>query len=88
MDGKIITMMADLDEDVLFDEIRSQLQAGVPAEKILGELQAGMTEVGRRFETQEYFLSELILSGELFKEAVECLGFPAKAQTIRWQRSL
>lgn len=74
MSENLIKTMADLDEDVLFDEIRSAMDAGTPTGEIMSALQEGMFEVGRRFQTQEYFLTDLILSGELFKEAVEILG--------------
>jgi methylmalonyl-CoA mutase cobalamin-binding domain/chain len=35
---------------------------------IIQEAREGMEIVGRRFETGEYFLSELIMAGEIFKE--------------------
>lgn len=75
MNEKIPNAMADLAEDVLFGEIRSELKAGTPVEAVLAALQEGMTEVGRRYESGKYFLSELILAGEIFKEAVQAMGF-------------
>lgn len=78
---KLVNTMADLDEDVLFNEIRSAVDSGTPADEILSSLQEGLLEVGRRFQAQEYFLSELILSGELFKEAVDSLGLSEQENT-------
>lgn len=78
---KIVNAMADMDEDVLFEEIRSQLNTGTPVQAILADLQEGMDEVGRRFETKEYFLSDLILSGEIFKEAIESMGLSKEEES-------
>lgn len=78
---KLVNTMADLDEDVLFDAIRSAIDAGTPTDEIMASLQEGMSEVGRRFQSQEYFLTDLILSGELFKESVEILGLSEEENT-------
>ena len=74
MNEKLFNAMAELKEDLLFPEIRSAMDAGIPAGEILQDLQKGMTEVGNRFQAGKYFLSELIISGEIFKEAVEIMG--------------
>ncbi len=74
MGDKLYNAMADLKEDLLFPEIRSALDSGVAPAMVLEELQKGMTDVGRGFEAGNYFLSELIISGETFKEAVEAMG--------------
>ena len=74
MDDKLYNAMADLKEDLLFPEIRSALDSGVAQAMVLEELQKGMIEVGPRFEAGNYFLSELIISGETFKKAVEAMG--------------
>ena len=49
--------------------MEEKLAAGEPALSILEELQAGMNVVGERFESGEYFLSELIYAADIFKKA-------------------
>lgn len=66
--------MADLEEDVVFEETQALLEKGIPPLDIIASLQAGMTIVGKRFEEKEYFLSELILSSEIFNDASKLLG--------------
>lgn len=45
------------------DDVQAALDAGVPAEKILKEaLIPGMAEVGARFERNEYFVPEMLIS--------------------------
>jgi methanogenic corrinoid protein MtbC1 len=53
---------------------RGALKAGLDPFRILNEaLTPALNEVGRRFEAGEYFLAELIMAGEIMKEAMEAL---------------
>ncbi|HEX5641903.1 MAG TPA: cobalamin-dependent protein [Thermoleophilia bacterium] len=49
--------------------VQEKLDAGDAPLAVLEELQQGMSIVGDRFEAGEYYLSELIFAGELFKQA-------------------
>jgi methylmalonyl-CoA mutase cobalamin-binding domain/chain len=59
------------------EEVEAQVVDAVAAERdpltILDELRAGMEVVGSRYSTGEYFLSDLILSADIFKNAVSVL---------------
>jgi methylmalonyl-CoA mutase cobalamin-binding domain/chain len=65
--------LADLNEDGVENLIQKALNRQIPPEQIIGELSAGITEVGERFRREEYFLSELIYAGEIFKKAMNNL---------------
>ncbi|MEW6624850.1 MAG: cobalamin-dependent protein [Bacillota bacterium] len=65
--------MADLKEDSVFEEINEKLSEGVPAEEIFKELQVGMEIIGERYQSQEYYLSELIMAADIFKKAANSL---------------
>jgi len=65
---KIKRALVDLDEDLALRLVKEVLNAGVPALDILKACQEGMLEVGSRFECQEYFVSDLMMSGEIFKQ--------------------
>jgi methanogenic corrinoid protein MtbC1 len=65
---EIKNALADLNEDLALQLVRNALAAKVPAFDLLRACQDGMTEVGRRFECQEYFVSDLMMSGEIFKQ--------------------
>ena len=58
-----------LEMDEAVGLVQEELAAGAEPMAILGELQEGMSIVGDRFEGGEYFLSELIFAGEIFKRA-------------------
>ena len=47
--------------------IHQELDQGTDPIGILNECQGAMAEVGKRFESGQFFLSELIYSAELFK---------------------
>ncbi|WP_411682012.1 B12-binding domain-containing protein [Clostridium thailandense] len=74
MSKKLIEAMADLDEDVVLEEVKALKEQGVSPLEIIESLQEGMGIVGKRFEEKEYFLSELIMSAEVFNEASQLLG--------------
>lgn len=71
---EISKALAELDEDLVLDGVKSLFEKGVPIFDILVALQKGMEEVGKKFEAKEYFLSELIMSADVFKEATGLLG--------------
>ncbi|HEY9160406.1 MAG TPA: cobalamin-dependent protein [Desulfomonilia bacterium] len=65
--------LSDLNEDKVEIIIRRSLDAGIAAEDIITGLSDGMTRVGELFRLEEYFLTELIYSGEIFKKAMAIL---------------
>jgi dimethylamine corrinoid protein len=61
--------VSDLQPEAAVGLVREKLAAGEAPLAVLDELQAGMGAVGDRFEAGEYYLSELIYAGEIFKQA-------------------
>lgn len=70
MGEALAALLAGLKEDDVLAEVRRTLGEGGDPLSLVEGLREGMSEVGRRFEAGEYFLSELIMSAEIFKEAV------------------
>jgi len=66
--------MAELAEDKVKELVREKIAAGVPATQVLKECQAGMVEIGNRYENGEYFVSELMYAGEIMKDITAELG--------------
>jgi len=65
---QLASALADLEEDQVLEIVRTQLEAGAEPLGILQACQQGMSEVGDRFEKKEYFVSDLMMSGEIFKQ--------------------
>lgn len=84
MSRVLIEAMAELNEDLVVEEVRSLINDNVPALDIIGYLQKGIEIVGKRFEEKVYFMSELIISGEIFKEASEILGEAIPSGTSKY----
>ncbi|MCX8031869.1 MAG: cobalamin-dependent protein [Thermoleophilia bacterium] len=61
--------MSDLDEAQAVALVEARLAAGTEPLAVLQELQLGMNLVGQRFESGEYYLSELIYGADIFQKA-------------------
>jgi 5-methyltetrahydrofolate--homocysteine methyltransferase len=64
-------LLADLKEDEVLKLTKKRLDAKEEPLKILEDSRKGMEIVGKRFADGEYFLPELVFSGELLKEITE-----------------
>ncbi len=69
-------------EDVLA-EVGRRVEEGEDPLAILKECQDGMSLVGERFQTGEFFLSELLLSADIFKDASSTLKKTITAERPR-----
>jgi len=65
--------IADLKEDEVKKMVRDMIAAGADPMSIVDECRKGMEIVGERFKTKDYFLGELIMSGEIFKDAMSVI---------------
>ncbi|GAB4430474.1 MAG: corrinoid protein [Anaerolineae bacterium] len=76
-------VIIDGDEEDAPELVREALDAGVSALAILNDgLIAGTDEVGQRFETGEFFLPELMLTGRALKAAMVLLTPVLQAQHV------
>ena len=74
MTHKLVEALSDLREGEVRAEIKELKERNVPSLEVIQLLQEGMNVVGSRFEAGEYYLSELILSSKIFKQAIDLLG--------------
>ena len=68
--SELVDAIANIKEDEVLRMVRHRLEVGEEPIALLEECRAGMGIVGERFEKGEYFLGELIMSGEIFKQAM------------------
>jgi len=81
MSDELIMALVELRRDEVAEAVKSRVEKGEDPLHILDELRRGMTMVGDRFQRDEYFLAELLLSAEIFKGAVAILEpYLAKAR--------
>jgi 5-methyltetrahydrofolate--homocysteine methyltransferase len=71
MSGDFVNLLADLKEEEVLKLTKKRLDAKEDPLKILEDSRKGMEIVGKRFAGGEYFLPELVFSGELLKEVTD-----------------
>ncbi len=69
----IAEALANLDENEVAELIRQELDKGNEPIAIVKELQAGMNIFGERYKTGDFFIADLILSGEIFQQSMKVL---------------
>jgi methanogenic corrinoid protein MtbC1 len=67
----LIGLLADLEEDVVLATVRQRMAQGDDPLRIIEDCQQGMREVGERYEQGHYYLSALIMAGEILREVME-----------------
>ncbi len=63
--------------------VRQRIAAGDDPLQIIQDCNAGMRRVGERYEEGRYFLSGLIMAGEIFREVMELMQPVLEGQTAK-----
>ncbi len=63
--------LADLNENEVLRIVRERMANGDDPLLIIEDCQEGMREVGRRYSQRRYFLSGLIMAGDILREVME-----------------
>lgn len=74
MSDQLKQALSDLDEEKVLKLVEAGLSAGKDPLAIIDALREGMADVGKRYEAQEYFVSDLIMAGEVFKQTMAKIG--------------
>jgi len=70
VNSDLAAAIVELRRDEVLAEIKSRMAGGQDPLRTLEECRQGMATVGERFQKGDYFLAELMLSAEIFKEAM------------------
>jgi len=73
MSGELVKLLSDLKEPEALVFVEKALGDGVDPMDLLGEAKEGMSIVGQRFASDEYFIPDLVFSGVIFKRIVQIL---------------
>ena len=73
MSGKLANLLSDLKEPEALQFVEKALAEGVDPAALLEEAREGMAIVGQRFAKEQYFIPDLIFSGEILKGIVRML---------------
>ncbi len=69
----LTALIVAMDQRGSLDAIRGRLAAGEDPHGLMEECRAGMEQVGKMYESGEYFVSALIMAGEIFRQAADLL---------------
>lgn len=69
----LVNAMTELNDEGVMDCIQKLIDSGVSVNAIQMSLNTGVTNVGKRFETGEYFIADLIVSGMIYRDALRLL---------------
>jgi methanogenic corrinoid protein MtbC1 len=67
----LVSTLADLKEKEALKIVEDRLKAGEEPVKILDDARKAMELVGKRFASSEYFMPDLVYSGEILREITE-----------------
>jgi methanogenic corrinoid protein MtbC1 len=81
MSDQLRQALSDLDEETALKLVQERLDAGEDPLAIIADCREGMADVGKRYEANEYYVSELIMAGEVFKQAMAKIGTKFQADS-------
>jgi len=81
MSEELTNAVANLEKDEALRLTSEKLDRGEDPQLVLKEGRDGMEIIGKRFADGEYFLPELVYSGEIFKQISEIIKPKLKADT-------
>jgi methanogenic corrinoid protein MtbC1 len=68
MADKFVQAIIDMQEKEAIAMASQMLDKGVPAMEVLDKCREAMDGIGKRFEKGEYFISELLMGGEILRQ--------------------
>jgi len=81
---KIKNLMVDLEIDRVKEAVQEALNKNIPPLTIIDKaLSPAMEIIGEKYEKGEYYLAELVVAGDTFKEVMDILKPYLKKQTLK-----
>jgi len=78
---ELLQAIAELEEEKSYMLVKKILDEGVNPKEIIDILRKGVEIVGERFNKKEYFLTELVMSGEIFTQSAKILETAMKEES-------
>jgi methanogenic corrinoid protein MtbC1 len=68
---QLIHNLLELEEEAVLSLVKERLQAGDDPIALIVAAQEAMREVGKRYEQRQYYISGMMMAGEIFREVME-----------------
>jgi len=76
----LIQAVVELEEEKSYALVKKVLEEGVNPKEIIDILRKGVETVGDKFNKKEYFLTELVMAGEIFQQSAKILEAAMKGE--------
>ncbi|MBN2324966.1 MAG: cobalamin-dependent protein [Spirochaetes bacterium] len=73
MATKLVKLLSELREQEAVEFVQKAIEKGIDPVELLGDAKEGMNIVGTKFAREEYFIPDLIFSGEILKGVIRVL---------------
>jgi len=77
---ELLQAIAELEEEKSYTLVKKVLDEGINPKEIIDILRKGVEIVGERFNKKEYFLTELVMAGEIFQQSAKILESAMKKE--------
>ena len=74
LEDDLLDAIIDLDEQKSYSLVEKLMEESQNPYRIIELLRKGMDVIGERYSNKEYFLTELVMSGEIFQGSIKILG--------------
>jgi len=71
MREEFIDALVELDEERVLEIVKKRLESGEDPVEILQDIREAAEKIGKKFEEGQYFVSDLIVAGEILKHLME-----------------
>ena len=72
--GSLATSISELDAQKALEQVRAGLTRGDDPVTVLSECRQGMDEIGKKYESGEYFIADLVFAASIFQDIMAVLG--------------
>ena len=69
----LLQCVIDLEEEKAYDLVKKLLEDNIDPKEIIEILSKGVEVIGDKFSKKEYFLTELVMAGEIFQQSAKIL---------------
>ena len=69
----LVSFFIELDEDKVVITIQRLIKAGIEKKKVVEALNKALDIIGKKYETGEYTLSDLMMAGILYEQVMDCI---------------
>lgn len=73
IEDELINAMVDIDEQKSYSLVEKLVEGGQDPKKIIELLRKGVDIIGEKYNKKEYFLTELVMAGEIFEQSIKIL---------------